>query len=88
MGTVNKSDLIRHVAESAELTSKQAQCAVDSLFDAVTSRAERGDTIRLAGFGSFSVKARSARTARNPATGEAVLVPETRRLVFKASKKS
>lgn len=53
----------------------------------IAERAEAGDTVRTAA-GSFSVRARPPRAGRNPATGAAILIPETRRLVFKAARKA
>lgn len=88
MVTVNKDALARVVAEKASITLGAGKLAIDAVCDAIRERAEVGDTIRLIGFGSFSVKARPARNGRNPATGEPIAIPETRRLVFKASKAS
>ncbi len=86
MGTVNKADMVREVAEATGTTTKAAQAAVEALIGSITRHAEAGDTVRFLGFGSFSVKARPPRTGRNPATGEAIAIPETRKLLFKAAK--
>jgi len=88
MVTVNKDALARVVVEKSGLSVTAAKLAVDDVLDAIRERAEAGDTIRIAGFGSFSVKARPARTGRNPATGEPIAIPETRRLHFKPFKAS
>lgn len=86
MGTVNKSEVARIVAETAGLQLKQAEAAIDAALAEILRRANHGDTVRFIGFGAFSVKARPARTGRNPATGEAIPIPESRKLVFKAGK--
>lgn len=86
MGTVTKDAIVRAVAEKTGQPIAQAKAAIESFLDATKERAEAGDTIRLMGFGSFSVKARPARLGRNPGTGETIEIPETRRLTFKASK--
>jgi len=86
MGTVAKDALIKAVTEKTGATAAATRAAIDAFLDVTRSRAEAGDTIRLIGFGSFSVKARPARTGRNPRTGETVEIPESRRLTFKASK--
>ena len=89
MVTVNKDALARMVSERAGKPSiAEAKATIDAVLDTIRERAEAGDTIRIAGFGSFSVKARPARTGRNPATGLTIEIPETRRLTFKAFKAS
>jgi DNA-binding protein HU-beta len=86
MGTVHKEALIKAVAEKTGGTVAATRATVEAFIDLTRDRAEAGDTVRLMGFGSFSVKARPARMGRNPATGAAMEIPETRRLTFKASK--
>lgn len=88
MGTVDKEAIVRAVADKVGISQVSAKAVIEAFTDHVTTAAEQGDTIRLRGFGSFSVKARPPRTGRNPATGQTIEIPETRRLVFKASKKS
>lgn len=88
MVTVTKDALARLVTDkSAGGTLSEAKAMIDAIFETIRERAEAGDTIRTA-VGSFSVRARPARTGRNPATGEPLAIPETRRLVFKASRKA
>ena len=55
------------------------------VFDAIKDRVEWGEKVRIKGFGTFQMKTRAARTARNPGTGEEVKVPEKTVLTFKAS---
>lgn len=87
MGTqVHKKDLIREVAEATGATAKQVQSTIEQLLASIAFHAAQGATVRLTGFGSFAVKARPARTGRNPATGQQIEIPETTRLTFKASK--
>lgn len=86
MGTVNKDALVKAAAEQSGLPTTSARAAIDAFLGVVAARAEAGDTVRLSGFGTFQVKARSARMGRNPQTGEAVSIPESRKLVFKAPK--
>lgn len=86
MATVNKDVLVRAVAETTGQQLAATKATIEAFLDATRGRAEQGDTIRLNGFGSFAVKARPARLGRNPATGEAIDIPETRRLTFKAAK--
>lgn len=86
MVTINKDAIARVVADGNGLSMAAARSAIDAALTEIRLRAEAGDTIRISGFGSFSVKARPARTGRNPATGEPMEIPETRRLTFKPFK--
>lgn len=86
MGTINKDTLVKLVAEKAGVTAAAAKATIEAFLDVTRDRAEAGDTVRLNGFGAFSVKARPARIGRNPATGEPMDIQESRRLVFKAAK--
>lgn len=88
MGTVSKSDIIRETAAKSGAHATIVKEVVDAMLETVAGRAEAGDTINLIGFGRFSVKARPARTGRNPATGASIEISESRKLVFKASKKA
>ena len=83
---VNKSELIDQVAEKAGLSKADAGRALDAVIDAVTAALERGDAVNLVGFGSFSVKARAARTGLNPRTKETIQIPASNNPVFKAGK--
>jgi len=88
MGTVQKDVIARSVADATGQTLVATKATIDAFIEAVVHRANAEDTVRLAGFGSFVVKVRAARIARNPATGAPVDVPETRRLTFKPAKSS
>jgi len=83
---VNKNDLIEAVAERTGLAKSDAARAVEAVLGGVTEALQRGDTVALAGFGSFVTKARAARTGRNPRTGEAIAIPASRAPAFKAGK--
>ena len=63
---MNKAELIKAVASSAEISNADAARAVDSVFGAITDTLRSGSDVRLAGFGSFSVVERKATTGRNP----------------------
>ncbi|GAA0311544.1 HU family DNA-binding protein [Rhodovulum strictum] len=86
MGTVSKTELARELSVLCGLTRQAATEAIEHLFAAVKVHAEQGDTVSIPGFGRFQVKARAARTGRNPMTGEPIQIPETRKLVFKPAR--
>ncbi len=83
---MNKSDLIEAVAGSADISKIAAGRAIDALLEAITTALKAGDTVAIAGFGSFSAKLRPARVGRNPKTGEAINIAEARVPAFKSGK--
>ncbi len=83
---MNKANLVEVIHGVLGGTKVQAEQVVDTLFDTITASLKKGDEVSVAGFGIFSVKARAARTARNPRTGESVNVPAMKVPKFKAAK--
>jgi len=83
---MNKTDLVEAVAEAADLSRASAARAVDAMLDAMIVALKKNDTVVLSGFGSFSVRARAARTGRNPRTGESIAIEASRSLGFKPGK--
>ena len=83
---MNKADLINHVAASADLSKVAASEAVEAVLGGITGALKNDDTVSLVGFGTFSVAARAARTARNPRTGEPIEVGPSKAPKFKAGK--
>jgi len=83
---LNKADLINHVAASADLSKVAASEAVEAVLGGITGALKNDDTVSLVGFGTFSVAARAARTARNPRTGEPIEVGPSKAPKFKAGK--
>lgn len=83
---MNKAELIDAVAEQASVTKKDAATVLDATLDSITAALVAGDSVRLTGFGTFEIKARAARTGRNPLTKEAVQIPASKAPVFKPGK--
>ena len=83
---MNKVDLIAKVAEKQETTKKAAGEALDAVVAVITETLVSGEDIKIAGFGTFSVTERAARTGRNPQTGETIKIEATKAPKFKASK--
>lgn len=81
---MNKTELVAAVAAKAELSKKDAEAAVNAVFDSVKDALAEGDKVSLIGFGTFSVKARAARTGLNPRTKETIEIPESKVPAFKA----
>ncbi|AWL12779.1 DNA-binding protein HU-1 [Saliniradius amylolyticus] len=83
---MNKTQLINHIANQAELTKADAGRAVDAFTDAVSETLKNGGSVQLTGFGSFGVNQRSARSGRNPQTGETIQIAARKVPNFKAGK--
>ena len=83
---MNKAELIATVAERAELNRRDAEKAVNAVFECITDSLKAGDKVTLVGFGVFDVKERAERMCKNPRTGEDVLSPAVRVPAFKAGK--
>ncbi|MBF8376467.1 HU family DNA-binding protein [Alicyclobacillus mali] len=80
---MNKRDLIRKTAEETGLSQKDCEAVINALFDTIRKTVESGEKVQIIGFGTFELRERAARTARNPRTGEAVEVPARRVPAFK-----
>jgi len=85
---MTKADLVEQVADAIGpgITKKDCALVVDGLLNAVKAALSDGDNIEIRGFGTFKVRERKARVARNPRTGERVEVPSRVVPVFKPSK--
>lgn len=83
---MNKQALVELVHEKLGGTKVQAEEIVNAMFDAIVATLKRGEEVSIAGIGIFSVKARAARMARNPKTGEQVKVAATKVPKFRAAK--
>jgi DNA-binding protein HU-beta len=81
---MNKSDLIEKMSSEAGITKAQATAALNSFIGATSSALKSGDNLILVGFGTFSVSQRSARTGRNPRSGEVINIPAKKVVRFKA----
>jgi DNA-binding protein HU-beta len=81
---LNKSQLVEAVAKDTGLSKSQAGNALDSITDHISKTLGSGDDVALTGFGKFSVSNRAARTARNPQTGEPIMIKATKAPRFSA----
>lgn len=83
---MNKSELIDAIAEHTDGSKADAQRHLDAVIDAISGALKKGDSVQLTGFGTFEVRQRSARTGRNPQTGEEIKIKATKAPAFKAGK--
>jgi DNA-binding protein HU-beta len=83
---VNKTELIDAIATAADLPKASAGRALDAVLDTITRELKNKEQVALVGFGTFSVKERSARSGRNPQTGATIQIPASTVPGFKAGK--
>ncbi len=81
---MNKTELVNAIAKNEGIEKKCAEKAVNAVFAAVADALAAGEKVQLIGFGTFEVRARAAKVARNPRTGAEVKVEATKVPVFKA----
>lgn len=83
---MNKTNLVDIVAEQANLKKKEAEAAVNAVFEAIEKELSEGGKVQIAGFGSFKVKVRNERIGRNPKTLEEIKIPASKAPVFVVGK--
>jgi integration host factor subunit beta len=83
---MTKADLVEEVIRVAELSKKDAESVVNTVFGQIMEALKSDDKIELRGFGSFRVRRRRSRLGRNPKTGDRVDVPSKRIPYFKPGK--
>ncbi len=84
---MTKSELVEKIVESnSVLTRKESELVVNLVFDAMSSALRKGEKVEIRGFGSFTIRERGPREARNPKSGEVVRIPAKRTPFFKTGK--
>ncbi len=83
---MNKSELVAALAEKTEFSKKDAEKALNAFVDVVTDTLVKADKVQLIGFGTFDVKDRPARVARNPRTGAEIKIAASKAPAFKPGK--
>ena len=84
--TMNKTQLIEAIAESANLKKKDAEAALNAATAAIAEALKNGEKVQLIGFGTFEVRERGARTGRNPKTVETITIAASKAPAFVAGK--
>ena len=83
---MNKTELVAAIAESAEISKKDAEKALKGFIDVVSDQLKKGEKVQLVGFGTFEVSERAAREGRNPQTGKTMKIDACKAPKFKAGK--
>ena len=80
---MNKSELVASVAEKSGLTKKDAEKAVNAVFDSITATLVSGEKVQLVGFGTFEVRERKERQGQNPQTKQPITIPSRQAKVLR-----
>lgn len=83
---MNKAELVNAIASQAQITQTEANKVLNALLETITETLKKEESIVLVGFGTFEVKARAARVARNLRTGEPMTIPAKKVPSFRAGK--
>jgi integration host factor subunit alpha len=82
---MTKGDIVERIYERVGFSKKEASDVVESIFELIKSRLERGEKVKISGFGNFVVHHKRPRKGRNPQTGDEIVITERKVLTFKAS---
>jgi len=82
---VTKAEIIARIDEKVGFSKNHATDVVEATFEIIKSCLEKGDNVKISGFGSFVVRSKSPRRGRNPKTGGEIIIKGRRVLTFKAS---
>lgn len=83
---MNKKDIAAKISRDAGISYLQAEKAFKAMIEGIKNSLEKGKRVTFSGFGSFEVKKSKARKGRNPKTGEAISIPNKKRVKFNPSK--
>ena len=80
--TIGKQELVSEVSRDTGMTNRQVERVFGSFVSSITSALQRGEDVRITGFGTFKVSERAARKGRHPRTGEEMDIPASKRPTF------
>ena len=82
---MTKADMVEKIYEKVGFSKKESAELVEAVFDIIKGTLEKGEKIKIAGFGNFVVKEKADRRGRNPQTGEEITISARKILTFKPS---
>ena len=85
--TLTKAELAELLFEQVGLNKREAKDMVETFFDEIRNALERGESVKLSGFGNFQLRDKPQRPGRNPKTGEEIPITARRVVTFHASQK-
>ena len=84
---MTKSELIEQLSiNNEQLNKRESELVINTIFDSIGSELMQGGRVEIRGFGSFTIRSRDAREARNPKSGDVVMIPEKKTPFFKTGK--
>lgn len=83
---MNKTELIEHIATSADISKAASGRALDAIIEAVKKTLKKGDSVSIVGFGTFAVTKRAARTGRNPRNNQPIKIKAAKVPKFRPGK--
>jgi integration host factor subunit alpha len=84
---LTKADMAEHLFEELGLNKREAKDVVESFFEEIRSALERGEQVKLSGFGNFDLREKKQRPGRNPKTGEEIPITARRVVTFRPGQK-
>ena len=85
--TLTKADMVEHLYDEIGLNKREAKDLVEMFFEEIKSSLEKGENVKLSGFGNFILRDKNSRPGRNPKTGEEVQVSARRVVTFRPGQK-
>lgn len=82
---MTKADIVEIVFEKVGFSKKDVAAVVEEIFECVKSTLEKGEKVKISGFGNFTIRQKRARRGRNPQTGSEITIDERKVMTFKAS---
>jgi integration host factor subunit alpha len=82
---MTKADIVSQIQAKVGFSRQKTAEVVDDLFEIMKETLEKGEAIKISGFGNFEVRQKKARKGRNPQTGDSIIIPQRRVLSFKPS---
>ena len=83
---MNKNDLIKGISKESKLSQKEAKEALTAFAKIIKESLQKGESVKISGFGKFEVKSRKERVTTNPQTRQRLVIPATKVTSFKAGK--
>lgn len=84
-GAMTKADIVNHIYEKIGFPKKEAGDVVEAAFEIIKSRLEKGEKVKISGFGNFVINSKRPRKGRNPQTGDEIIIVARKVLTFKPS---
>lgn len=82
---MTKADIVEIVFEKVGFSKKDVAAVIEDIFETIKGTLEKGEKVKISGFGNFNIRQKRARRGRNPQTGMEITIEQRRVMTFKAS---